>query len=385
MNTKAITVPKDLLLGELESSVRAAKERLKEKDAAFGGERVRVVSYMENIGWPELFGYEMPRYFSDPGFQIEQYLRQQIFWFDNVDDDTLPVYDVPADVGMYWDVSLFGQGIRHDAQGIPSFESHPISKRFDPALFGRFDFFESGEMPLLISKYERMTRIAREEYGGGIRIVFPSFHRGPLDVYIQMRGYEGFLEDVAERPDELKNALFFLTEERLRFAKERARYLGETALPETTFIADDWVNIPFISPAMFTEFFLPLYRRINETEGRVSGFHTCGNMEQVTRDLICAFPDIHELEVSGWNDIERIDALLSPEIGFLAHVINTVSLGSSVGEKTEKLKAVSRVSRHRKVRLCAQAIVKLLPSYEETFERLNEFLALSRRILADHA
>ena len=49
-------------------------------------------------------------------------------------------------------------------------------------------------------------------------MTFPTFNRGPLDINVQLRGYEGFI--------------------------------------------DDWVNVPFISPALFRDFVLPLYHRL---------------------------------------------------------------------------------------------------------------------------
>jgi hypothetical protein len=33
---------------------------------------------------------------------------------DNVDDDTIPDLGMQVGVGMYWDIKLFGQQIRHD-------------------------------------------------------------------------------------------------------------------------------------------------------------------------------------------------------------------------------------------------------------------------------
>jgi hypothetical protein len=338
---------------------------------------------MENIGWPELFGYDMNRYLTDAEFAIEQQLRQLIFWADNVLDDTIPSLRMTADVGMYWDMTLFGMQIRHSTSGMPDFLPHPFQHTFDPSTLGRFDFATSGEMPSLLAKYQRMRQIVADDYAGKIAVEFPRFHRGPLDIYVQIRGYENFLDDSFDRPAELKDALIFLADERFRFAEERRKFLGEATLPDASFVADDWVNIPFITPTFFRETMAPVYAHIQQQEGPVTGFHTCGNFTAVAQDLLQVFPDIHRLEVSGWNDLRQLDPLVDARIHFDVAVINTVTLGDAVDEQREKLAAIRLARRHRAVGVCAQAIVKLYPTYEETIRRLNLFLCRAHQQLAE--
>ncbi len=380
MNTAAMTLPRVQLLGEVERRIAQKMTRQAERDARFGADRVHLTSYMENIGWPELFGYRMPEYFSDAGFAIEQHLRQQIWWADNTDDDTLPSLAVAADVGMYWDMTLFGQRIAHNDIGVPEFLPHPFGAVPDVALLGHFDFYTTGDMPRLLSKYARMREVNAREYANRLEITFPCFQRGPLDIYVQLRGYEAFVDDLAERPEMLRSTLSFLVDERLRFAQARGHFLNE-ALPSTTFIADDWVNIPFISPATFRDILMPVYAHARAQEGLVTGFHTCGKMEAVAADLLAVFPEMDWLDVSGWNDVQVLDAAVDPRIKFHLGIINTVSLGDAPDVQRLLLEAIRRVSAHRPVSICAQAIVKLYPTYAEVLARLNRFVALAQRIL----
>ena len=231
-------------------------------------------------------------------------------------------------------------------------------------------------MPALLAKYTAMQAINCEQYGEAFTIGFPQFHRGPLDIFIQLRGYENFVEDLDERPAFVAEALAFLADARLRFARERAAFLGE-ALPATTFVADDWVNVPFITPAFFRDVLVPVYARIRAGEGAVTGFHTCGALAPIVDALLAVFPEIATLEVSGWNDVDALDAVVAPRIGFAASVINTVSLSDDTPTQCAKVAALRRAATRRPVSLCAQAIVKLYPTYDETFARLNRFLALA--------
>lgn len=383
MDTAALKIPQDKLIQERDNRLERKKARMAELDREYGKGRIPLSSYMENLGWPELFGYDMNRFLDDAGFAIEHTLRQVIFWADNVDDDMAPgnPWVMQADVGMYWDATLFGQRIVHTSTGVPEFRPHPFQSAFDLALLGNFDFEQTGDMPKLIAKYGRMKEISKERYGGRVEVRFPCFHRGPLDLYVQLRGYENFLEDLAERPEGLREALSLIVESRHRFAKARRDFLGEDKLPETSFVADDWVNIPFISPGIFREFVMPQYARIQNNEGPVTGFHTCGNLLQVVGAILEVFPHIRSLEVSPWNDIEKLDAGVAPEIQFNIQAKNTVVLSGSEKEQREVLESVARVSTHRRVDVCAQAIVRLLPTYEENLSRLNSFLAKARETL----
>ncbi len=381
MNLDALTIPQHALLAALRERIARRAQASADRDARYGPNRVRVTSYMENIGWPELFGFDMNRFLTDADFAVEQQLRQKIFWADNSADDSVIDLSVFATTGMYYDMTLFGQHIHHTSDGVPVFDPHPLADCPDLGLIQPFDFYTTGDMPGLIALYRRMLAIAADDYGGALTVAFPSFHRGPLDVYVQMRGFDNFIADTVERPATLRAFLDLFSAARLRFALERMRFLGETALPPTTFVADDWVNIPFISPRLFHEFVVPVYRQITANEGVVTGFHTCGNFERVVNELLAAFPAIQRLEISGWNDVTRLDAIVSPHVGFDLNVINTLVLAGSAEDQRPVLEKMAVVSQHRRVQLCAQAMVKMT-SYDDTITRMNSFMALARTIFA---
>lgn len=382
MNKQAMELPKDQLLPELERRWQLKKRKQEELDSCSGGRSIRITSYMENIGWPELFGYDMNRLLDDADFNMEQSLRQMIFWADNVDDDSIPGFAIPVTVGMYWDMTLFGQEITHTPDGVPEFfPAHPLQREFDLSFLGEFNFHTSGLMPKLLAKYEEMKEVSSSQYGGKLQIPFPQFRRGPLDTYIQIRGYENFLEDVVERPEELLEALNVVVETRMKFRRDRAQYLGEP-LPESSFVGDDWVNVPFISPSIFREFAVPVYRRLRSNEGPVTGFHTCGNLLEVVEDLLGVFPEIRTLDVSPWNDLTALDRVVDPEIAFSLNVKNTDSLGNCGSRQEEILETIASIAQHRRVpSVCAQAVVKFCPTYEETLTRLNSFIARSKAVL----
>jgi hypothetical protein len=221
--------------------------------------------------------------------------------------------------------------------------------------------------------------VALTRYGDALTIGFPTLNRGPLDIYVQLRGYDRFVEDTQDRPQFVHDFLALIVRERAAWNRERRRYLGEPEPAEpTTRIDDDWVNVPFISPAMFREFVIPAYRRISAAEGQVVGFHTCGVMVPVVGELLGVFPGIRTLDISGWNDFEKLDEMLDPQIGFWLGFKNTFVLAGAREQQRDKLERIARVGRRRAVGVCAQAIVRLHKTYEENLGRMNAFIALAR-------
>ena len=127
---------------------------------------------------------------------------------------------------------------------------------------------------------------------------------------------------------------------------------------------------------------MPAYLAIQENEGPVTGFHTCGPLQALVRDLLGTLPGIRTLEVSGWNDVEALDRVVESGIGFACQVRNTVVLCGTENQHRALLESLRRVAKHRRVSVCAQAIVRVHGTYAEDLRRMNRFIGLAREILA---
>ena len=184
-----------------------------------------------------------------------------------VNDGGLPGLDVASSVGMYFDLTLFGQEVRHNRQGVPEFRPHPLASRPDmSSLPAEVDFHTSGDMPRMIRYHQGMRDAARRGYGGAVSVGMRDFLRGPLDAYVQLRSYEGFVEDTIERPALARKRMSYFVSERARWVAQRRQFLGQ-GVCESTEVHDDWVNVPFISPAMFRTFVLPAYKELQQSAG----------------------------------------------------------------------------------------------------------------------
>jgi len=79
----------------------------------------RVTVYLENIGWTQLFGYDVNRYYDDPAFNCAMQLRQKLYAFETFDDDTPIDTTLSAALGWYFDLPCVGLDVTHQPNGVP--------------------------------------------------------------------------------------------------------------------------------------------------------------------------------------------------------------------------------------------------------------------------
>ena len=381
LNRSAMSIPKEKLVDELLERIDKKKKILEKRDAEYGAGRVRIYSYPENIALPGLFGFDMNDYLANPELALDIELRSKIFWLDNSHSDDNASLDVSVGT-MYYDMTLFGIDIKYQSDGVPLYQPHKLMEKADLSLLKPFDFYTTGEMASIHKRYSVFKDISRSMYGDKLAVHFPYFSRGPLDIYIQLRGYDNFVDDISDNPHFIHELFAYITEERYRYNREAATFKNERLAVGG--IADDWVNVPFVSPAMFEKFIIPAYLKIQENEGPVYHFHTCGAFEPLVNMLLSAFPAFKGLDVSGWNDWDLIDSIVDPAIRFSLCMINTFVLFASEEEQREKIKQVARIARHRPVALCAQAIVKAHDTFDESMYRANKFMDMAREILREN-
>ena len=381
INRCAMHVPREKLLDEIKEANERKKETLKKHDREFGANRPKIGSYMENIALPELFNFDMNDYYHNAELAMDIDLRYKLFWLDNSHDDGLASLEVNAG-SMYYDTTLFGLKINYTKEGVPVFERHPMAENPDILQLAPYDFYNTGEMPMVHKRYKDLKKISEDLYNGEIKVTFPYFGRGPLDIYVQLREYEGFLEDCADNPEYVHELLDYIVEARFRYNKLRAEFLG-IDLPSTTTIDDDWINVPFISPSIFEKFVLPAYRKIQEKEGAVTKFHTCGVYGPLLKGLSDTFDKMEAIDISGWNNVTEVDKLARPDIKFHIAYINTFVLTGSREEHRVALEAAKEVVKHRKATINSQAIVRLLGTVDESLFAMNRFIDLARAVMAE--
>jgi len=381
LNRRAMGIARDRLVGEIKEASEAKRAVLAERESRYGKGRVFINGYLENISLPELFGFDMNDYYADPLLSIEADLRHRLFWLDNSLDDGIPNLGLSA-ASMYYDMTLFGLTISYSYEGIPTFGRHPMEDSFDMGCLRPFDFYSTGEMPMVHRRYESLRKASEELYGGELDVWFPRFYRGPLDVAIQLRGYQNFAVDCVEDTERVCGLMSYIVSERKRYNDEADAFLGTAPSADpTTFVADDWINVPFISPDAYDRVIGPAYSKVQENEGKVTGFHTCGEYGYLTERLLGTFPHLRSMDVSGWNDVRELDAKVDRSIPFNKSYINSFIVGGSDEEHAKALGDLREVAKVRRVGLGVGAIVKVLGTIDDSIEAMNRFIVKARDIL----
>ena len=386
MNCEAMHIPSEKLVRALQDRIAKREDLIQKNNERAGEDRVLIKSGGDTAGgWTRLFKYDVNEVVTDGELALEMELRQRIFWLDNVSDDTNQHF-IFCPTYLYSDITLFGQEVTFGEYGVPCFSPHPISKKADISLIAPFDFRSTGAMPIIFRSYEKMYEIAEEQNSDDFFVTFPDFIRGPLDVYVQLRGYENFIADTVDCPEFVHEFFSFIVEQRGRYSRERLKYLETKAhqppVPSQVRVDDDWVNVPYITPHMFKDYLLPAYRQIQDNEGPVEWFHTCGNCVPIVEDLLQLFSNITMIDVSQKSDPTVLDEILPQNLAFLVNLFNTFILAESEDKQRKHLESIAKIGKHRKVILNLIGIVQLHDSFEEDLFRLNRFIRIAREILS---
>ena len=252
------------------------------------------------IVWAVMYGFDANRYFSAPQFYFAQNLLQKLWRWENFPDEDWPLgSDVPAWLGHYVEFTFIGLDVQFSPRGVPIIqEDHPLTRSPNLSLLRPVEFKTSGWIERMLKWHENLTTLA----GGRVKVPFNmTWTRGCLDLAVALRGYENLVMDVMERPQFVHDLLRWLVEQRCRWYEGYWRHFGlERSI---AYIADDWINIPFITPAMFANFVLPRYLEIEKFHGTLGGVHSCGNQTPVQKYLL-EIKTLLGLEVSPWTDLE---------------------------------------------------------------------------------
>ena len=337
----------------------------------------RITVYLENIGWTQLFDYDVNRYYDDPAFNCAMQLRQKLYAFETFDDDTPIDTTLSAALGWYFDLPCVGLDVSHEPNGVPHFrDDHPLSRSPDLALLGRHNFYVTGDMPRVFNLYEGLGELTDDRF----TVAFPRWERGPLDMAILLRGYEALMADAVARPQFVHDLLRYLVEERIRWWDA---YCAEFAVSDRTAgIADDWLNVPFISPAFFEEFVLPRYLELQDYHGRIPHVHSCGNQAPL-QHLLLQLETLESMEVNHWTSLADTVRNVPPTKHLAIALLNTDVELQPEPEQEAQLREIKGLCRGRRYHLVGSALQKVHDDYAEDIRRTQHWIALARRVLRD--
>jgi hypothetical protein len=332
------------------------------------------------IAEAKLFGHNVNALLSDPACYLVEILREKLWRWNSWPNDPTPLsFEVPAWLGHYPEYPGLGLDLLMTREGVPLFtKNHPLSRYPDYSILRQYELLDWatwGWQPRILRWYESLLRLSDER-------VPVSFHmtwwRGCLDLAIQMRGYEAFLEDTIERPSFVHSLLKWLVEQRCRWWEGYWHYMGQSRSPCS--VADDWINVPFISPRIFREFVLPRYLDIETFHGGILGVHSCGNTTPVQRDLL-EIQTLGGLEVSAWTDLTKSLENIPPEKHLAISLHPNDVLVDSVDDMYRKLQGIVDLCHGRDYSVGTSGLTPITPEPDDFILRISRWLEVVHAVM----
>jgi hypothetical protein len=332
----------------------------------------------EPIAWIKIFKFDINRYFSDPEFYFEQTLRQKLWLCEHFPEYAVHITaEIPAWLGHYPEYTFIGLNVTFDPAGVPIIQSdHPLSCCPDLKMLKPVNFKNSGWMPRILRWYDEIAKIA----AGRIKVTFNmEWWRGCLDLAIQMRGFENFLADTVDRPLFVQDLLRFLTDQRCLWHQAYCDYFGIKLKPAS--IGDDWVNVPFITPAIFDDFVLPRYVDIERFHGSLEYLHSCGNQTPLQKSMLKNLRSLPVFEVSPWTDLPQSlkNVPAEKKLNIKLHPNDVLYAGST--EMRSKLDGIARICLKRPYKVGTSGLTPILPDVSLYVQCIREWLKIAGEVL----
>lgn len=198
---------------------------------------------------------------------------------DKLYDSLMEVYKVYAPDGLLLlfdlqlEAEILGCTLKWEKNGPPSVRSHPLESTMEiPKIQITKD---SGRMPLVLDVTRRIKKAI------GDKVALYGLFCGPYTLASHLRG-TNFFRDARQHPE---------------FVEELMEYVTELGLQMSNLYLDEGVDVIVptdpvvsqISPAHFTRFVLPYYKKLFDNiraRGAFSSFFVCGNATHII-DLMC--------------------------------------------------------------------------------------------------
>ena len=316
-------------------------------------------------------GINLVNHYRKPEKYLEDSLRILQFQHEEILDDRLEK-GIVVNFGEVFESSLFGSKPTFISDMDPLLGTPIIETEHDLENMSYPDFYRSGLMPIVIETYETAERIVK----GRIPVFFENWGRSPWGVAFHLRGFQNLLEDVYERPDFAHKLLSFITESRIRWEKEKERYLGKKI--ERAQLQNDEVHSEILSPEIYKEFAYPYEKKLADFYPKgIFYFHSCGNITPFL-DTITTIRGLTLLHISPVTDFGMAVRRFGEKFVFQKRM-DPIS-------DVEQSDAVTMEQRIREtLRIGKQARMELDPGpiQNASLKKVKEWISLARKVIKE--
>lgn len=330
--------------------------------------RIRIMIGIGRAALARKLGFNLVDYFQDPDYCLEYQLEQKLFLHDNFDRaDNHVDAAIGIDFGVALEASLFGQQVLFYPGKDPMYGEPIIRKEDDLDKLKYPNFYKSGLMQEVHRFYSRFKSLV----GTKLKVTFPSLPRGPWSMAWMLRGFNQLCYDLVDRPIFVHHLMDFVTNARIRFEQDRARFLGEDFKDKKyrwkygyvdyrpanySDLYNDEVDGNLFSQKVYKEFILPYEKKLANFYGGIRYYHSCGNLGPLL-DNIRSLPGLEKIHISAWTDIETAKRKLPRHIRLQKCMKSEEDIFlCDEKQMIEKLNNILRFSRNVMMDICADAI-----------------------------
>jgi len=248
-----------------------------------------MASFAKNLNIDLIDHYQKPEKYVEDSLKILRFQHEEI-----LDDRVLG--GVMITFGEAFESSLFGAEPTFKSDKDPLVGKPIIKTEEDLEALNYPDFYQSGLMPKILEVYETAERIVDHK----IPVFFERWDRSPWGVAVHLRGLRKLLKDTDQNPDFVHKLLTFITESRIRWERERERFLGVKT--ESGLLYNDEVHAQVVSPRVYEVFAHPYEKKLADfySEG-IFYFHSCGDITPFL-DTIATIRGLRRLHISPSTD-----------------------------------------------------------------------------------
>ena len=336
-----------------------------------------VIVDLDREMWAHVLGFDLTKVYSKPLSYLEFELSKKVYAYEHFQDD-MPL---SKNITMW-----FGVGFVESLLGL---EQTPAGPTQEPWVGKGPLINEKSELrkiPLSSMKCTAAAQRAisfsseiKDMLGEDFTLVFPEWDFGPFGTAMHIRGMENLSLDFFEDPPFVHDLFSFLTQVKKNWSHERSTFLQEPI--HTLYLANDDINVPFISPRVYEEFVFPQEKEWGLFHGGIDYWHSCGRIDPVLH-LIKELPGLRMVHISPWTDLKKAVEILSGTGIILEVVMNPIDdvLAASSQEIQDKLKHVRDLCAHVPFILRADAF-QVYSKPEQDLEKIRLWIKAARSVL----
>ena len=327
-----------------------------------------------NAIWMEILGFTLDRYYKEPEYYLEYYLKMKIKKFQEFPDDTPIDLNIPVYFGIVFESALLGQKIYFNKNEEPTFAKESVISE-TTGLPNQFDFGNNNFLHFIKNFYEKIKKIV----GPSFNIIFPYWYRGPQGVALYTRGFEKFLTDIYLNPEFAHKIMRYITDAQKAYAQWRSDYLGEP-IRKGDLLNDD---IPLMSPKDYRNFIFPYEEELCNFYNGIYYWHSCGDITQHIPEII-RLKNIELLDFGvSMEDKEKGLVKLDKEIPIECRISAQKHIQSANSKEREiYMRKIIQEFKRRKIKkyILRSSGMSILLGAKKDIKKLREWIEIARKL-----